>query len=65
MAGSEGMLEVWPACLVSGATFAIAQFVVSNFYGPSLVDIAWAIFSIFFLVILLFLAAPQELALQP
>jgi len=53
MAGRKGMLEVWPACLVSGLAFAVPQFVVSNFYGPSLVDIASAISSIFFLILLL------------
>jgi lactate permease len=39
MSGFRGMLEVWPACLVAGMAFAIPQFLVSNFYGPSLVDI--------------------------
>jgi lactate permease len=39
MSGFKGMIEVWPACLVAGLAFAVPQFVVSNFYGPSLVDI--------------------------
>jgi lactate permease len=39
MSGFRGMVEVWPACLVAGLAFAIPQFVVSNFFGPSLVDI--------------------------
>jgi lactate permease len=39
MAGFRGMIEVWPACLVAGLAFAIPQFLVSNFMGPSLVDI--------------------------
>jgi lactate permease len=39
MAGFRGMLGVWPACLVAGLSFAIPQFVVSNFLGPNLVDI--------------------------
>lgn len=39
MSGFRGMVEVWPACLVAGLAFAVPQFVVSNFYGPSLVDI--------------------------
>ncbi|HEU0007079.1 MAG TPA: L-lactate permease, partial [Terriglobia bacterium] len=53
MAGRRGMQEVWPACLVSGLTFAVPQFLVSNFYGPSLVDIVAAIVSILSLVALL------------
>ena len=53
MAGRRGMQEVWPACLASGLTFAVPQFLVSNFYGPSLVDIVAAIVSILSLVALL------------
>jgi lactate permease len=33
------MLEVWPAIFVAGISFAIPQFLVSNFHGPWLVDI--------------------------
>ena len=53
MAGWRAMKEVWPACLVAGVTFAIPQFVVSNFYGPTLVDIVAALVSILSLIILL------------
>ncbi|MBI3894643.1 MAG: lactate permease LctP family transporter [Acidobacteria bacterium] len=53
MAGWRGLKEVWPACLVSGLSFAIMQFLVSNFYGPSLVDIVASMVSILSLVILL------------
>src|SRR5512133_3283063 len=42
MAGFRGMLGVWPACLVAGLSFAIPQFLVSNFVGPNLVDIVAA-----------------------
>ena len=45
-AGWRGMLEVWPALLVAGLTFAVPQFLVSNFHGPWLVDIISAISSI-------------------
>jgi lactate permease len=38
-AGFRGMLEVWPALLVAGVSFAIPQFLVSNYHGPWLVDI--------------------------
>ena len=53
MAGRRAMLEVWPACLVAGVTFAIPQFIVSNFYGPTLVDIVAALVSIFSMILLL------------
>jgi lactate permease len=46
MSGFKGMIEVWPACLVAGVFFAIPQFIVSNYFGPSLVDIVAAIVSI-------------------
>jgi len=59
MAGWRGMLEVWPACLTAGATFAIVQFLVSNYHGPWLVDIAGAIVSILSLVILLKVWQPR------
>jgi lactate permease len=46
MAGWQGMIEVWPMCLVVGVSFAVPQFLVSNFIGPSLVDIIAAMVSI-------------------
>jgi lactate permease len=39
------MLEVWPAVLVAGVSFAVPQFLVSNFHGPWLVDIVAAVVS--------------------
>ncbi len=39
-AGFRGMLEIWPAILVAGVAFAVPQFLVSNFHGPWLVDVA-------------------------
>ena len=53
MAGWRGMREVWPACLTAGLTFAVVQFLVSNYHGPWIVDIAASIVSILALVILL------------
>ena len=44
-AGFRGMLEVWPAVLVAGVSFAIPQFLVSNFHGPWLVDIVASVVS--------------------
>jgi lactate permease len=60
MAGWRGMLQVWPACLVSGLSFAIVQFLVSNYHGPWVVDIAGAIVSIFSLVLLLKVWKPSK-----
>lgn len=44
-AGWRKMLEVWPAILVAGVSFAIPQFLVSNFHGPMLVDVIAALIS--------------------
>ncbi len=51
--GWRGMREVWPACLVCGASFGATQFLVSNLHGPWLVDLASAIVSMLALVLLL------------
>src|SRR6266568_739003 len=45
-AGWRGMLQIWPAILVSGVSFAVPQFLISNFHGPWLVDVVAAIVSI-------------------
>ena len=52
-AGWRGMVEVWPACFVCGASFGAVQFLVSNFHGPWLVDIAAALVSMASMVLLL------------
>jgi lactate permease len=59
-AGWRGMLGVWPACLTGGASFAIPQFLVSNFHGPWLVDIVAAICSILAVVALLKFWQPKD-----
>src|SRR3982750_996410 len=33
-AGFRGMKEIWPAIAVAGITFAIPQYLVSNYHGP-------------------------------
>jgi len=49
-AGRRAMWEVWPAILVTGLSFAIMQFLVSNFIGPELVDVIAAVVSMSCLV---------------
>ncbi|MDP9120804.1 MAG: L-lactate permease [Acidobacteriota bacterium] len=61
MAGRKAMREVWPACLTAGLSFAAAQFVVSNYFGPSLVDIVGSIVSMLSLVILLRFWQPRTI----
>jgi lactate permease len=40
--GIKGVRDVWPALLVAGVSFAVPQFLVSNYHGPWLVDIVAA-----------------------
>jgi lactate permease len=60
-AGRKGMLEIWPAILVSGLSFAIPQFLVSNFIGPELVDVIAAISSMVCLVLFLQVWKPKTI----
>ena len=66
--GWRGMVGVWPACLVTGVTFAITQFLVSNFHGPWLVDTVSAVVSMGALAVLMKFWKPaneQALASTP
>jgi lactate permease len=45
-AGWRGMIQIWPAILVAGVSFAVPQYLVSNYHGPWLVDVAAAIVSL-------------------
>jgi lactate permease len=53
MSGLRGMRQVWPACLVTGLSFGVSQFLVSNYHGPWLVDVISAVASILALLALL------------
>jgi lactate permease len=59
LAGWRSMLEVWPACLTTGLSFAAIQFFTSNYHGPWIVDIAGAAGSIIALVMLLKVWQPR------
>jgi lactate permease len=59
-AGWRGMLGVWPACLVTGVTFGITQFLVSNYHGPWLVGIVAAFVSMGSLVLFVRFWKPAE-----
>jgi len=37
-AGWRGMLQIWPAILVTGVSFAVPQFLISNYVNPWIVD---------------------------
>jgi lactate permease len=65
MAGFRGMINIWPAALTAGLSFAITQFVVSNYHGPWLVDIFASIASIISLIVLLKYWQPKTLWVLP
>lgn len=60
-AGRKAMMEIWPAILVTGVSFAIPQYLVSNFIGPELVDIIAAIVSMVCLVAFLRVWQPKNI----
>jgi L-lactate transport len=60
MSGPKGVRAVWPASVVCGASFAITQFLVSNFVGPYLTDILASIAAILCLVALLRVWKPRD-----
>ena len=60
-AGRKAMVEVWPAILVSGLSFAIPQYLVSNYIGPELVDVIAAISSMVCLILFLRVWKPKTI----
>ncbi|OZI45965.1 L-lactate permease [Bordetella genomosp. 4] len=60
-AGRKGMWEIWPAILVTGVSFAVPQYLVSNFMGPELVDIIAALVSMATLVAFLRVWRPKNI----
>src|SRR5215475_8175262 len=53
MAGWRGVAGVWPALLVCGGSFALVQFLVANYLGPALVDVAGGLVSLVCLALFL------------
>ena len=64
-AGKRGMLDIWPAILVCGVSFAIPQFLISNFINPWIVDIGASLISMACLILFLQVWQPKELWLSP
>ena len=59
-AGWRAMFEIWPAIFVTGLSFAVTQFLVSNYHGPWLVDVIAAIVSMGSLVLFLKVWKPRK-----
>ena len=64
-AGWRGMTAIWPAILVTGVSFAVPQFVISNFINPWIVDIGASLISMGCLILFLKVWQPRELWTSP
>jgi lactate permease len=66
-AGWRGTTQVLPAVLVAGASFAIPQFLISNYHGPWVVDMVSAMISMMCTVLFLKMWQPKHvwLSAQP
>jgi len=64
-AGFRGMLEVWPAVLVTGVAFAVPQFLISNFINPWIVDIGASLISMACLILFLKVWQPSRVWTSP
>jgi lactate permease len=64
-AGWRGMMQIWPAILVCGVSFAIPQFLISNYVNPWIVDIGASLISMACLISFLKIWQPAELWTSP
>ena len=64
-AGFRGMLQIWPAALICGVSFAIPQFLISNFVNPWIVDIGASLISMACLILFLQVWSPREIWTSP
>ena len=60
-AGFSGMIEVWPAILVAGVSFAVPQILVSNMHGPWVVNIVASVVSMICLIGFLLIWHPKKI----
>jgi lactate permease len=59
-AGFRAMIEVWPAILAAGSTFAVTQYLMAVYSGPSLIAVVAAASTIAVLVLLLRFWEPRR-----
>lgn len=64
-AGWRGMMEIWPAILVTGVSFAVPQFLISNFINPWIVDIGASLISMACLLLFLKIWSPRTIWTSP
>lgn len=63
-AGWRGTMQVMPAVLVAGISFAVPQYLISNFHGPWVVDMVSAMISMVCVAVFLKYWQPQEVLLS-
>ena len=61
MDGWRGIKETWPAVVVAGGSFAVAQYLSSNFIGPELPDIISSLVSLVCLTLFLRVWQPKRI----
>jgi lactate permease len=64
-AGLRGMMQIWPAILVCGVSFAIPQFLISNYINPWIVDIGASLICMACLVGFMRIWHPKEIWTSP
>jgi lactate permease len=64
-AGWKGMKQIWPAILVTGVSFAVPQYLISNFVNPWIVDIGASLISMACLIGFLKIWRPKTLWTSP
>ena len=64
-AGWKGMKDVWPAILVTGVSFAVPQFLISNYVNPWIVDIGASLVSMACLIGFLKVWKPKVIWTSP
>jgi lactate permease len=64
-AGWRGMVQIWPAILVCGVSFAVPQFLISNFVNPWIVDIGASLICMACLISFFRVWQPAELWTSP
>ena len=61
MSGRKGVKGCWPAILVCGGSYAVIQFVLANFNGPTLVGVLGGVGSLIILTVFLQFWQPKEI----
>jgi lactate permease len=64
-AGWRGMVQIWPAILVCGVSFAVPQYLISNFVNPWIVDIGASLICMACLIGFFRVWQPAEVWISP